>query len=249
MHLRRERYTAIFASGKPRLWLYESAALTGKILGPQTFELAHIYRAAGLEVVGAELPDHISLELTFLSYLAGSSHEKGFLNSHAAWMIELGHALSRSGDEIYSPIGSLLSNWLKSALAPHHFQVKEGNRLRIPCLPRPDDCTLCGFCVQVCPTRALKVLEDTSNSLLVLEAAKCTHCSKCERICEFQALKMKLPSANDDGVLTLYRSPLVQCKKCGQPVVSQAEMDYIVSQIGEADWQHFCLDCRPVLYV
>ena len=67
----RQRYAALFASGRPRFWLYESAALTGKILGPQTFEMARLYRAAGLEAAGAELPDHISLELAFLSYLVG----------------------------------------------------------------------------------------------------------------------------------------------------------------------------------
>ena len=248
-HQRRERYNAIFASGKPRFWLYESAALTGKILGPQTFEMARLYRKASLETVGAELPDHISLELAFLSYLAGSSQEKGFLKSHAAWMIDLGCALSRSGDEVYAPIGALLADWLESALAPAPLHAKEGKGMKVPSLPHPDDCTLCGFCVQVCPTRALKVLEDTKNTSLVFEAADCIHCDKCERICEFHALKMGLPTATGARVQTLRQSSHVKCQKCGQPVVSQAEMDYIVSQIGEAAWQHLCLDCRPGLYV
>jgi len=92
-------------------------------------------------------------------------------------------------------------------------------------------------------------LEDTNNTSLVLEATDCIHCGKCERICEFHALKMGLPAANDAKVQTLRQSPQVQCQKCGQPVASQAEMDYIVSQIGEANWQHLCLDCRPALYV
>jgi ferredoxin len=248
-HQRRERYTAIFASGKPRFWLYESAAVTGKILGPQTFEMAQLYRDAGLEPVGAELPDHILLELAFLSHLASSSQEKGFLESHAAWMIDLGRALSRSGDEVYAPLGALLADWLEFALIPHPLQAQKGKRVRVPSLPRPDDCTLCGFCVQVCPTHALKVLEDAKNSSLVLEKAECIHCGKCERICEFHALKMSLPSASDARTQTLRQSLQVQCQNCGQPVVSQAEMDYIVSQIGEAAWQHLCLDCRPGLYV
>ena len=247
-HRRRERYTAIFASGKPHFWLYESAALTGKILGPQTFEMARLYRAAGLEAAGAELPDHISLELTFLSYLAKSSHEKGFLKSHSAWMIDLGRALSHSGDEVYAPIGALLAAWLESALAPPPFHEKGVKKKTVPVLPCPDDCTLCGFCAQVCPTHALKVLDDAKYTSLVLETAECFHCGKCERICEFHALKMSLPTARIAGTQTLHRSPQVQCQNCGQPVVSQAEMDYIVSQIGEADWQHLCLDCRPGLY-
>jgi len=250
IHLRRERYTAIFASGKPRFWLYESAALTGKILGPPTFELAQLYRATGLVTVGAELPDHISLELAFLSHLAGSPQEKDFLKSHASWMINLGRALSCSGDEVYAPIGALLADWLVSALTPAPLHAKEGKKMRrVPTLPRLDDCTLCGFCVQVCPTRALKMLEDAKYTSLVLEAAECIHCGRCEKICEFHALKMSLPTANDAGKQILRQSLQVQCQNCGQPVVSQAEMDFIVSQIGESAWQHLCLDCRPGLYV
>jgi len=248
-NLRRERYTAIFASGKPRFWLYESAALTGKILGPQTFDIARLYRDAGLEPTGAELPDHISLELAFLSHLAGSSQEKGFLERHASWMIDLSRALSRSGDEVYAPIGALLADWLESAFAPAPLHAKKGKRMRVPTMPRPDDCTLCGFCAQVCPTHALKVLEDTESTLLVLEATDCIHCGKCEKICEFHVLKMSFPTTSDSGPQTLRQSLQVQCQNCGQPVVSQAEMDYIVSQIGESVWQHFCLDCRPALYV
>jgi len=246
-HLRRKRYAAIFAASKPKFWQYESAALTGKILGPQTFEMARLYRAAGLEPVGAELPDHISLELAFLSYIAGSSQEKGFLKNHVAWMISLGRALSNSGDEVYAPIGALLTDWLESSIGPVPTHVKVGKRV-VPSLPRSDECTLCGFCAQVCPTRALKVLEDTEVTWLVLETMECIHCKKCERICEFHALKMSLPTTSDAAIQTLRRSPQVQCQNCGQPVVSQAEMDYIVSQIGDADWQHLCLDCRPGLY-
>jgi ferredoxin len=84
---------------------------------------------------------------------------------------------------------------------------------------------------------------------LVLEATDCIHCGKCEKICEFHVLKMSLPTTDDSRPQTLRQSLQVQCQNCGQPVVSQAEMDYIVSQIGESAWQHLCLDCRPALYV
>src|SRR3990172_8050359 len=88
---RRERYETLFASEKPRFWLYESAAKTGKILSPQTFEMARLYCAAGLEAAGAELPDHISLEMTFLAHLVErdniSSYQeilRQFLEKHSA---------------------------------------------------------------------------------------------------------------------------------------------------------------------
>jgi len=245
---RQDRYTTIFASGKPRYWLYESAALTGRILGPGTFEMARLYRAAGLEQVGAELPDHLSLELAFLSHLAGSPQERQFLENHAGWMIDLGHALSRSGDEVYAPIGALLADWLEFALAPPRIEKakKDG---RVPTMPDPEHCTLCGFCAQVCPTRVLKVIEDTNSAFLVFEAAGCVHCSKCEQVCEFHALEMILPTAMDAVPQTLRQSFQVHCQTCGQSIASRAELDYIVSQIGEAAWQNLCVECRPGLYV
>lgn len=260
---RRERYAALFAAGRPRFWLYESAARTGKLLGASTFELAKLYRAAGLEVNSAELPDHASLELAFLSHLVGQisnlssiaeqtdalSYEKQFLAAHGDWLIDLGRALQKSGDTVYAVIGGLLADWLTEALTPTHLP-REGQGVRaLPTLPRPDDCTLCGFCAQVCPTRALKVLEDRRETILALTTAECIHCGKCERICDFKVLKMGLPLAQTAPQEILRRSPLVICPKCGKPIASQAEMDYIVSQIGDAAWQRLCLDCRASLYV
>ncbi len=268
---RRKRYATLFASGRPRFWLYESAARIGKILGPQTFEMARLYRARGLESAGAELPDHISLELTFLSYLAGqhddSFHERQFLEKHGDWMIHLGRALAQSGDPVYALIGALLGDWLTEQMLPatqrsgHHSQqtipqhsvVDAARNPFIPIIPNPDDCTLCGFCAQVCPTRALKVMQNNEYDFLSLNPTECIHCGKCERICEFHAMVMSSPSPNEGGDMSegqiLRQSPHARCLTCGKPIASQAEMKYIVSQIGGAAWQHLCLDCRAGLYV
>ena len=263
---RRARYAALFASGRPRFWLYESAARTGKILGEPTFAMAQLLQAAGLETAGAELPDHISLELAFLSYLVGQignlSYEKQFLDQHGAWMINLGRALAQSGDPVYAPLGHLLADWLTEQT--HHATRNTGLDLHtalrsvqgrthldhqtrntfLPIIPIPNDCTLCGFCAQVCPTRALKVMQNAEGDFLSLNTADCVHCAKCERICEFHVLKMSLPAPSASETLILRQSPHARCQTCGQPIASQAEMDYIVSKIGEAAWQHLCLDCR-----
>jgi nitrate reductase assembly molybdenum cofactor insertion protein NarJ/NAD-dependent dihydropyrimidine dehydrogenase PreA subunit len=256
---RRERYAALFASGRPRFWLYESAAKTGKILGPQTFEMARLYRAAGLEAAGAELPDHISLELAFLSYLVGRDAIPAyqeilqqFLEKHGDWMISLGCALKQSGDPVYAPIGALLADWLTERMTlpaqPATVTHDAVCNMLLPVILRADDCTLCGFCAQVCPTRALKVMQNAEGDFLSLNIAECVHCAKCERICEFHALKMSLPAPSAEETLILRQSPHARCQTCGKPIASQAEMDYIVSQIGDATWQHLCLDCRVGLY-
>jgi ferredoxin len=259
---RRARYAALFASGRPRFWLYESAARTGKILGKPTFAMAQLLQAAGLETDGAELPDHVSLELAFLSHLVErdniSLYEKQFLDQHGAWMIDLGRALGQSGDAVYAPIGQLLADWLTERMqrATPNSQLATRNAL-LPVVPNPNDCTLCGFCAQVCPTRALKVMEDRQQTILALNPAECIRCGKCEKICEAKAIALignesqstqhatYHPVAQRSGRNTILRqSPHARCKTCGKPIASQAEMDYIVSRIGEAHWQHLCLDCR-----
>ena len=251
---RRDRYDRLFASGKPRFWLNESAFDTGKILGPQTFTMAKTYRAAGLEIPGAELPDHISLELNFLSllveHLEDPSYEQQFLKEHGNWMIKLGRGLQGSGDPVYGRIGTLLADWIIDQTHKVTSQPKKaaGNQL-YPEIINPDECSLCGFCAQVCPTHALKVMEGPEIAFLSFRPADCNNCGKCERICEFRALKMSISVPAKGEAIVLRQSPQLSCETCGGIIASQAELDHIVSRIGEATWQHYCLECRSKLQV
>ncbi len=257
------RYTALFAGpSRPRFWLYESAFLTGRILGPETFVVEQLYRAAGLETAGAELPDHASLELAFLAHLAGVgqvgnlSYERQFIKEHAGrWLPELGRGLARSGDEVYAPIGRLLADWLEEALAPSTSHkagstpsTKRKEARRLPVISQTEACSLCGFCVQVCPTRALAVRETATRTMLALNVAICTGCGKCERVCETQAMIMTQPTESSEplgGWTALRESPRVACPVCGRPTVSRAELNFVAGQIGHPAWLDYCLDCRP----
>ncbi len=288
---RRKRYAALFVgSGRPQFWLYESAFLAGRILGPDTFAVEKLYRAAGLDTLGAELPDHASMELAFLAHLAGhgaEEAERGFIEKHAGrWLPELGRALARSGDEVYAPIGQLLADWLMerkcgmmnaecgmparraeahSPFIIHHssFRIQ-----KLPAITQLDSCTLCGFCVQVCPTRALAIRETSAETNLVLNAGACVSCGKCQQICETEALKLTphppspLPvrtplrcasgtlresAEQERGSIVLRESPRAACPSCGQPTISRAELDFVAAQIGHPAWLDYCLDCRPQL--
>lgn len=65
-------YTRMFFSSKPRLaYLFESVYREGKLLQESTVEIAGLYRDAGL-VLNEDFrlpPDHIAVELEFLSFL------------------------------------------------------------------------------------------------------------------------------------------------------------------------------------
>lgn len=263
---RRARYAALFVgAGRPRFWLYESAALTGRILGPATFAVEKLYHAASLDLVGAELPDHASLELAFLAHLAVVEQdailptERQFIEQHVGrWLPNLGRALAGSGDEVYAPVGQLLADWLTeragasaASSVAHQVRSAPSRTIRLPAVPHSETCTLCGFCVQVCPVRALSIRESTSETALALSVAACVGCGKCEQICKTHALEMKQvpkkPKPSAGSWTALRQSPRAVCRACGEPMVSRAELDFVAAQIGQPAWLDYCLECRPII--
>ena len=65
-------YTWMCFASKPRLvYLFESIYKEGRLFQESTFQIARLYREAGLEWVGEfQLPpDHIAMELEFMAYL------------------------------------------------------------------------------------------------------------------------------------------------------------------------------------
>ncbi len=246
---RRARYAALFAgTGRPRFWLYESAALTGRLLGPESFAVEKLYRAAGLGTTGGELPDHVSMELAFLAHLVeqgADDAERSFIEHHAGrWLPELGRGLARSGDEVYAPIGQLLAEWLEEVGQRQAADRQPPTADCLPFIPHAEACTLCGFCAQVCPTRALAVRETAGETRLMLKANACVGCGQCERICDAHALTLTEAVRSSETWRVLRHSPRVACHACGQPMVSRAELDFVAAQIGHPAWLEYCLRCR-----
>ena len=259
--IRQERYDALFSGpGRPRFWLHESLYRSGKLFGTETIEVEGIYRTAGLAIEGAELPDHASMELDFLAYVAnqqvGSDGQSGtwleiestFIKAHAGlWLPALGRDLAGSGDEVYAPIGQLLAEWLTDNRKPIHHGVSSQPGTWSPVLVKAENCILCGFCYQVCPRQVLKIQEDSGETVLIRIERSCTGCGKCVKICPERVLKLEksIPSAQvSGGMVVLRASPRAQCPKCGFPTVSQAELNYIVGQTGSLPWIEWCQECR-----
>ena len=259
--IRQERYNNLFSGpGRPAFWLYESLYRSGKLFGSETMDVEGIYGAAGLEITGAELPDHASLELAFLAYVAGQQvvsdeHsgtwveiEKKFIKAHAGvWLPALGLGLATSGDEVYAPIGQLLADWLMVSRQPLRHDYSSPTSLWTPVLQKEENCSLCGFCVQVCPRRVLIIQEDSRETVLLHSGRSCSGCGKCVSSCPVQGLTLEklINNAEISGEMTVLRSsPRTNCPKCGQPTVSQAELESIVGQIGPLPWLELCQECR-----
>ncbi len=254
---RRARYEALFlGTGRPpRLWLYESLARDGRLAGPSTAVVWSVYRAAGLTVAGSELPDYAPVELAFLAYLAEQEAQvlaeaaqwrrarRLFIKRHAGeWLPALGEALARTGDLVYGPIGRLLTDALVTDIRPRRAALSKATP-RLPILQQPGICNLCSFCVQVCPTRALAICETEATTSLLVDDSTCVACERCVRVCTVNALGLE-PATVHEGQRVLRQSPRVCCPACGQPTVSQAELDEVAARIGAQSWLNYCMDCR-----
>ncbi len=261
---RQRRYRLITAStDRPPVPLYESLHLDGTLFGPSAQAVQQVYRVAGLEPEGAELPDHASVELAFLGWLAEKAAAspddaadwqalaRKFIEVHAGqWLPEVGKILAFSDDPVFAPIGYLLMDWLKEAARPPrpNRTKAESCNLRLPVIPDTEACTLCGFCVQVCPTQALLIKETATETGLILKPLDCISCGKCERVCEYNALVMQTTGETvcvEPHALRI--SERAACAHCGTPMVSVAELDAIAVMLGERpQWLDYCMECRPL---
>jgi len=250
-------FCSLFAgNGHSPIFLYESQFLGGRLLGEESLMLGKMYGRLGLEVDGAELPDHASVELEFLAYLAekeAASPEQAstwraaqslFIRQHAGrWLPEVGRNLATSTDPAWSAIGVLLIAVLTPVRSGHRPNKA---RSRLPQITDADSCSLCGFCAQTCPTAALKIHEDAKTTQLWLVPDLCVHCRKCERVCDDSALTMTGSSA-DPGPVLIRQSARAVCPVCGTATVSEAELKAVARRLNSRpDWLELCMECRAL---
>lgn len=247
----RDRYGRLVAGPDRRpVALYESLHRLGQLAGPTTWALERHYRALGLAPTGGELPDHASMELAFLGYLAGAeadaraagdgrlvsrlvAAQRAFLHAHAgAWLPELGAALVDTADPLYALVGRLLGGFL-SEESVQRLRARPGDN-RLPNAMDPAACSLCGLCVGSCPSKALWIAESATSTALTLDPQRCNGCRRCMRICPEDALSMTTSSselANGAPYQVIRRSDRASCPGCGRPTVSQAELSAVFARL------------------
>jgi ferredoxin/TorA maturation chaperone TorD len=257
----RQSYTRLLAPqviashGRRPVALYESLHRYGRLVGPATWDVERRYQALGLAPIQGELPDHASLELAFLGHLAAAEAEaqaagdtrlvarlraekRQFLCTHAsAWLPVVGTELAATDDPFYLIVGRLLNEFLSEELIGR----KQGGQTKapLPTLKDPATCTLCGLCVGSCPLGSLRMLENDTETMLTLNPSRCVGCNRCARICPQQVLSMsphaqtRHPTGGENGAgyRILRYSPRAVCPNCGEPTVSQAELEAVFARL------------------
>jgi ferredoxin/TorA maturation chaperone TorD len=257
----RQSYTRLLAlhviasPGRRPVALYESLHRYGRLVGPATWDVERRYQALGLAPGEGELPDHASLELAFLGHLAAAEAEvqaagdgrlvarlraeqRQFLRTHAsAWLPDVGTALAAADDLFYVIVGRLLTEFLSEELRGRKRNAQTDAPL--PTLKNPAACTLCGLCVGSCPLGLLRILENDTETMLTLNPSQCVGCNRCARICPQQVLSMSLRAqtrhqtrAEDGAGYRILRQSLrAACPNCGEPTVSQAELEAVFARL------------------
>ncbi|MFQ5340125.1 MAG: molecular chaperone TorD family protein [Anaerolineae bacterium] len=265
----RHSYARLTAgSGRQPVPLYESLHRYGRLAGPATWEVEQHYRALGLVPLDGELSDHASLELAFLGHLAEAEAEgraagdgrlvvrlraeqRTFLRTHAgAWLPEAGVALAAAEERFYAIVGQLLSEFLSEERSSRTRARQAGAWL--PVLQDPAACTLCGLCVGSCPLGALRVVESATETALTLDVQQCIGCDRCARTCPEKVLILASDSqskpVNGTRRRVMRQSHRAACPNCGQPTVSQAELDAVFARLqpDPATQQRLslCVECK-----
>jgi len=127
----------------------------------------------------------------------------------------------------------------------------EGSPLGVLAI-RADGCTMCGLCAKVCPTEAFRFDEGPVAATLDLDRNRCVGCGHCVAICPEKVIDVERGAdlaVMGEGPVSIKRSAMTRCRRCGEPVASSAMLARIRAMLpddpGVMDTvEGLCLDCR-----
>ncbi len=102
-----------------------------------------------------------------------------------------------------------------------------------------DECIGCGACANVCPARAIQLVDDKENRLrkLTVHYDVCIFCGQCERYC---TTEKGIAQSNDYDLATLDRGEttervekeLVLCEHCGEVIGAKDHLCWLARKLG-----------------
>lgn len=115
----------------------------------------------------------------------------------------------------------ILLEFLKSYEINDH--IVEKNTLPFAEIKILSSCDLCGACAYICPTGALKLIDNNKNTTITFEFAKCIGCELCALVCDKGHLQIE-DEANLGNLkretISLHELSNRKCSKCDMNFVS-----------------------------
>ncbi len=268
-------YTRLFLGpGQPLVYPYESAYIEGQLMGEVTAQVVACYAEAGLQLSMAEreLPDHVSVELAFMTYLIGQEawhparrrmwrqYQKRFLQEHmACWLPQFCKKVEEIANhpfyaEAASATKDLIEKDINLLLPPQTRLVPtQQSKRRNPNIHLSMDlfrCTLCTLCVDTCQSGALGVSCTPTLMRLSFNPAHCNGCRKCMRMCPEKAISIEPrsplatpPAQSKSVVATALR---VICPRCRRPHIAEPLLERLYERLGGGETVRHSLIFCPI---
>jgi len=116
-------------------------------------------------------------------------------------------------------------------------------------MPRYDEsyCVGCGACVQVCPSRAITLLDDKEQRLrtLVIDYGSCIQCGQCEEKCitskgvaNTNFYSLAVTSVKAPEIFETVKKDLILCECCGEIIACRDHLRWINRRLGAKAYAH-----------
>lgn len=111
----------------------------------------------------------------------------------------------------------------------------------------PDTCVGCGACVQVCPTRAIDVIDDREGKKrqFRVDYTRCMNCGQCEEKCITESgialtkdFAVVLMDKSDASAFDSVEKELVICESCGAIIGCRDHLKWIKDRLGAKAYAH-----------
>ncbi len=132
-----------------------------------------------------------------------------------------------------------LKGFLKPSTVPYPYkEIPPAEGYRGKPLYDRDKCIGCGACSQVCPAKAITVVDQGSTRVLRVWHGHCAFCGRCEDTCPWEAIKLSreyvIVTYNKEEAEDKLELELAACASCGSYFTTSRQLSKIVELVEES---------------